>query len=258
MSPANDSSTHMPSGRGIPKYIANYSTKPVLRELDLQAGTKQPLVANQQSSVLMRQKMLMTIIVSPSARPDSTVRRLQATIGCTWDGNSAEENDLRCGMGRNHEPQPHGGALTLGRELLYVGWLVTAAACHPVKLGSHSGQAAVADGAATAAASSFALLLSTRQLCNVDGCRDGCKDANDIGAAVAVGEDCDTNHTPSREDFSSLCNVQILLLKSVPNDRWRAAKTSAYGGTRNVSPVSGMMHSCSVSHGKQGAFTAPD
>lgn len=80
-----------------------------LRQLDLHAGIKQPLVATKPAEQCIdAAENVDGYHCSPPARLDSTVRRLQATVGCMWDGNSAEENDLRFGTGKNHEPQPHG------------------------------------------------------------------------------------------------------------------------------------------------------
>ena len=67
---------------------------------------------------------------------------------------------------------------------------MTAAVCHRIRSGSHSGETAVAICATTA----FALLPPTRQLCKVDGDGAGSKYGDDIGAAVAIGEDCNKAH----------------------------------------------------------------
>lgn len=62
-----------------------------------------------------------------------------------------------------------------------VQWLGAATKCCRAKL-LHPAQARLFRA--------LALVILAIQLCNVDGGRDGCEYGNDIGAAVAIGEDC--------------------------------------------------------------------
>ncbi len=55
----------------------------------------------------------------------------------------------------------------------------------------------------------LALVILAIQLCNVDGGRDGCEYGNDIGAAVAISEDCGmkNSHPHSHESRMNLLMV---------------------------------------------------